>query len=237
MISTVVILASSFLTCLGSRNDLEAEHADVNTTGGGEIYQDAASGGIAVKLFQNDYIVWHFNITCASAMLVLDVIYSNHGFSDEIELQLSETIMIGSFRTEAVPRGGESWNVFRNSGIVGNPVSLLADQHALKLVVRSADEDGVEIDKVIQQLKSFCIPPDDTITRRDIIGWTIGSASVLVAAIGIIIATYQCCKRRNGVEHTSSRQDIIAAYRRCKRRSGVEHTSSRQEKAKLTRSL
>ena len=209
MISIVVILASSFLTCLGSRNDLEAEHADIYTTGGGEIYQDAASGDIAVKLFQNDHIVWHFNITCASDLLVLDVIYSNHGFSDEIELQLSETIMIGSFRTEAVHRGGESWNVFRSSGVVGNPVSLLADQHALKLVVRSADEDGVEIDKVIQQLKSFCIPPDidDTITIRDIIGWTIGSASVLVAVIGIIIATYRRCKRRNGVEHTSSRQE------------------------------
>ena len=205
MISIVVILAGSFLTCLGSHIDLEAEHADINTTGGGEIYQDAASGDTAVKLFQNDYLVWHFNITCASDLLVQDVIYSNHGFSDEIELQLSETIMIGSFRTEAVPRGGESWNVFRSSGVVGNPVSLLADQHALKLVVRSADEDGVEIDKVIQQLKSFCIPPDDAITRRDIIGWTIGSASVLVAVIGIIIATYRRCKRRNGVEYTSSR--------------------------------
>ena len=112
---------------------------------------------------------------------------------------------------------------------MGNPVSLLADQHALKLVVRSADEDGVEIDKVIQELKSFCIPPDDTITItiRDIIGWTIGSASVLVAVIGVIIATYQCCKRRNGVQHTI----------RCIRINGVEHTSSRQEKVKLTRSL
>ena len=215
MISIVVILACSLLTCLGSRHDLEAEHADINTTGDGEIYQDAASGRVAVKLFRNDYIVWHFNTTCASDLLVQGVIYSNDGFSDEIELQLSETIIIGSFRTEAVSRGGESWNVFKNSGVVGNPVSLLADQHALKLVVRSADEDGVEIDKVIQQLKSFCIPQDDTITRRDIISWTITSVGVLVAVIGIIIG-------------------II--YRRRKRRNGVEHTNSRQETASLTRS-
>ena len=67
-------------------------------------------------------------------MQVSDVRYSNDGFSDTIELVLDGTT-IGSFRTEAVSHEGESWNVFKSSGAVGDPVSLLTDKHTLNLVV------------------------------------------------------------------------------------------------------
>lgn len=158
MIPIVVLLACA-LTCFGVRHDLEAEHADaINTTGIGENYREAASGGIAVNLLQNDYLEWYLNVTRSCNVEVLDVRYSNDGFSDTIELVLNETT-IGSFRTEAVSREGGLWNVFKSSGTVGNPVSLLADQYTLKLFVRSADEDGVEIDKVTLQLNTSCIPP------------------------------------------------------------------------------
>ena len=201
-----VVLACA-LTCLGARFDLEAEQADIHTTRGSKIYRTAASGGIAVKLFQTDYVVWPLNITCAS-LLVQNVRYSSHSLSDEIELQLNGTT-IGSFRTEAVPQGGESWNVFKNSGVVGKPVSLLADQHALKVVVGSADEDGVEIDKVTL---NTCISADDesqTITIKDIIGWIIGATGVSVAVIFGIIG-YRCRKKRSDAnssrETTSSKE-------------------------------
>ena len=201
-----VVLACAF-TCLGARHDLEAEHADIYTTRGSKIYRTAASGGIAVKLFQTDYVVWPLNITCAS-LLVQNVRYSSYSLSDEIELQLNGTT-IGSFRTEAVPQGGESWNVFKNSGVVGKPVSLLADQHALKVVVGSADEDGVEIDKVTL---NTCISADDesqTITIKDIIGWIIGATGVSVAVIFGIIG-YRCRKKRSDAnssrETTSSKE-------------------------------
>ena len=203
-----VVLACA-LNCLGARHDFEAEHADIHTTRGSKVYRTAASGGIAVQLFQTDYVVWPLNITCGS-LLVQNVRYSSHSLSDEIELQLNGTT-IGSFRTEAVPQGGESWNVFKNSGVVGKPVSLLDDQHALKVVVGSADEEGVEIDKVT--LIAFCISADDesqTITKKDIIGWTIGATGVSVAVIFGIIG-YRCRKKRsnaNSSRETTSSQEI-----------------------------
>ena len=157
MISIVVILIlACALTCFGVRHDLEAEHANIiNTTGTGENYRDAASGGIAVNLLQNDYLEWYLTVTRPCNVEVLAVRYSNDGFSDTIQLVLNGTT-IGSFITEAVSHEGELWNVFKSSDTVGNPVSLLADQYTLKLFVRSADEDGVEID---MQVNTSCIPP------------------------------------------------------------------------------
>lgn len=212
MILVPAVVLACALTCLAARHDLEAEHADIHTTRGIKIYRTAASGGIAVQLFQTDYVVWPLNITCASDLLVQSVRYSSHSLSDEIGLQLNGTT-IGSFRTEAVPQGGELWNVFKNSGVVGKPVSLLAVQYALKVVVVSADEDGVEIDKVT--LNTFCISANDesqTITIKDIIGWTIGATGVSVAVIfGITgIIGYRCCKKRSNAnssrETTSSKE-------------------------------
>jgi len=84
----------------------------------------------------------------------MDVWYSNDGLSDAIELLLDE-VPVGSFKTLAVSDEGRMWNVFRSSGTVGKPVSLSAGQHTLKLIVRTADKLGVEIDKVT--LKSSCI--------------------------------------------------------------------------------
>ena len=160
MISIVVILIlACALTCFGVRHDLEAEHANIiNTTGTGENYREAASGGITVNLLQNDYLKWYLTVTRPCNVEVLAVRYSNDGFSDTIQLVLNGTT-IGSFITEAVSHEGELWNVFKSSDTVGNPVSLLADQYTLKLFVRSADEDGVEIDKVTLQLNTSCIPP------------------------------------------------------------------------------
>ena len=219
MIPIVIILACA-LTCFGVRHDLEAEHADIiNTTGTGENYREAASGGIAVNLLQNDYLQWYLNVTRSCNVEVLSVQYSNDGFSDTVDLVLNGTT-IGSFRTEAVSREGEWWNVFKSSGTIGNPLSLFADEYTLKLVVRSADEDGVDIDKVILQLNSSCIPvsvnvPPDvdsptTLTGTsagttpanviDIVGVAVGVSGTLVTLIAAIltgIGIYLKCKKMN----------------------------------------
>jgi len=84
----------------------------------------------------------------------MDVRYSNVGLSDTIELLLDE-VPIG-FKTLAMSDEGRMWNVFRNSRTIGNLVSLSAGQHTLKLIVRTDDKPGVEIDKVT--LNSSCIP-------------------------------------------------------------------------------
>ena len=216
MIPVVIILACA-LTCFGVRHDLEAEHADIiNTTGTGENYREAASGGIAVNLLWNDYLQWYLNVTRSCDFKVLSVQYSNDGFSDTVDLVLNGTT-IGSFRTEAVSREGEWWNVFKSSGTVGNPMSLFADEYTLKLIVRSADEDGVDIDKVILQLNSSCIPvsvnvpPDDSPTT--LAGTSAGTTpanvietvevavgisgtlvGLIVAIIGVIGIYFKCRK-------------------------------------------
>ena len=151
MVPVLVILAFS-PTCYGTVFSIEAEQASIYK--GKEMFRSAASGGITVNLVEGDYIEWTLATSSKCNVTIVDVRYSNDGLSDTIELLLGE-VPIGSFRTLEVSNEGKIWNVFRSSGIVGEPISLSAGQHTLMLIMRRADKLGVEIDKVT--LNSSCM--------------------------------------------------------------------------------
>ena len=149
-IKVFVILACS-LTCLGIRYNLEAERS-IST--GTIMSRTSASGDKTVYLLDDDYLMFYLHANSSCNVAVHDVRYSNDGESDTIELLLNRT-KIGSFRTRAASRWGRLWNVFEDSGVVGNPVFLSAGQnYSLKLVARRADRYGVEIDQI--SLDSSC---------------------------------------------------------------------------------
>ena len=139
-------------TCYGAVFSIEAEQASIYK--GKEMFRSEASGGITVNLLEGGYIEWTLATSSKCDVAVMDVRYSNDGLSDTIELLLGE-VPIGSFRTLEVSNEGKIWNVFRSSGTIGKPVSLSVGQRTLKLIVRTADKLGVEIDKVT--LNSSCI--------------------------------------------------------------------------------
>ena len=132
---------------------LEAENGQSDSSGT-QMYRSTASGGLAVNLRQNGYLVWRFVTSTSCDIVILAVYYSNDGRSDRIEILVDESIT-GQFTTIGVSQGGHQWNVFRSSGIVGNPVTLSAGQHTLKLIVKMADAVGVEIDSVT--LRGPCV--------------------------------------------------------------------------------
>ena len=73
--------------------------------------------------------------------------YSNDGQRDLLRIYL-DNHLIGEFTTLANSGGGNLWNVFRSSGIVGTPQIIVPGEHKLTIVVSSTDERGVELDKV-----------------------------------------------------------------------------------------
>jgi len=210
--------------------NLEAENSDSGSSGK-LIFRSAASGGYAINLRQDDYIIWHFNTITSCEVVISGVYYSNDGGPDTIELQVDDS-SIGYITTRAVSQEGSQWNVFRSSGTVGNPVTLSEGQHALKLTVTTADGFGVDIDKVT--LSGPCIvgssptqtsdsstdtplPPtiaptnDDTIESTGngsdgaeiaIDGIAIGVVGLVIGAIGVIIPAYMCYKKHCKSTHT-----------------------------------
>ena len=151
VIKVFVILACS-LTCLGIRYNLEAE-GSIST--GTKMSRTRASGDKTVYLLHNDYLMFYLraNSTFSCNVVVYNVRYSNDGESDTVELLLNQT-KIGSFRTRAASRGGHLWNVFEDTGVVGNPVLLSAGQNYSLKLVAIADRYGVEIDQI--SLDSSC---------------------------------------------------------------------------------
>ena len=149
VIQVFMILACS-LTCLGIRYNLEAE-GSIST--GTIMSRTRASGDKTVYLLHNDYLMFYLRANSSCNVVVYNVRYSNDGESDTVELLLNQT-KIGSFRTRAASRRGHLWNVFKNTGVVGNPVLLLAGQNYSLKFVATADQYGVEIDRI--SLDSSC---------------------------------------------------------------------------------
>ena len=168
--------------------DFEAEHAALST--GTETFRSAASGGIAVNLQPNDYLMWSFPTNSSCDVSVTTVRYSNDGDSDVVELKLDEFI-VGRFTAVGFPQGGDRWNVFDNTNVIGDPVTLPSGQHTLKLLVVTGDTQGVEIDLVT--LSGSCVqvgsvPPTQELIEESITGSTDGNSGPIAGVIvGLVI--------------------------------------------------
>ena len=210
-------------TCYGCRVDIEAEHGV--STNGVEMYRSKASNGITVLIQQGENITFEFKVGPNTCQLTIDDIrYSNDGISDTLLLHLNTTT-IGQFTSTAVRRY-EPGTIFRRSSQVGNPVQAFQGTNELRILAKTTDEYGVELDKISLQFNcsntTIAVSANDvcpqsvvivrsidttgnkkTLTDVDII--TIASTVVMfvLGLIGIVVSIasvgYKCYKKRRQI--------------------------------------
>ena len=78
-INTIVLISLNIAWALDLQ--LEAVHGQSDSSGT-QTYQSTASGGLAVNLRQNGYLVWRFVTSTSCDIVTLAVCYSNDGYSD-----------------------------------------------------------------------------------------------------------------------------------------------------------
>ena len=124
--------------------DIEGEYG----TGGEHRSRSHASGRRTEYVRQGQSISFYLEVIPRMCQLtVVDVQYSNNGLSDLIILYLNTTV-IGQF-TSGILDSRDGWNIFQNSGQVGNPIKINKGTYKLQiLIAKSDDEYGIEIDKV-----------------------------------------------------------------------------------------
>ena len=136
-------------SCYSCRVDIEAENGD--SEGGIQMYRSNASKRITVSVTQGENITFEIKVALGICQLTVDnVQYSNDGLSDVIVLYLNMTI-VGQFSSEAGSNGGYLWNIMRRSGQVGNPVQVFQGTNELRILAKSTDKYGVELDKISLQ--------------------------------------------------------------------------------------
>ena len=136
-------------SCYSCRVDIEAENGD--SKGGVQMQRSRASNRITVLVTQGENITFELQVAPSMCQITVDnVQYSNDGLSDMIFLYLNMTI-IGQFSSEAASGNGDLWNVMRRSGQVGNPVQVYQGISELRIVAKTTDEFGVELDKISLQ--------------------------------------------------------------------------------------
>ncbi len=201
--------------------------AEGGSTTGTQMYRSAASGGISVLLHKDDYVRYSFVTSSENVMSVQNVVYSNDGIGDQIRVSLNATHIVGSFTSRARTGNGGLWNVFLNSGPVGTETSISPGEHEITLEVASADEYGVELDRITlsftgsEECPKFkvtsnnsVISPDnensssggDEFSAEAIIGVTVTIAGVLIGVPSCILAIhgmYNCIVKQRPYQEES----------------------------------
>ena len=135
--------------------DLEAERG-ANYPTGAQRSRSNASNEATVLLHQGQSVTLHFSVFSACSVSVTNVAYTNDGESDTISVTIDET-SVGSFQTFGHSNFGHNWNVVRNSGGVGDSVSITSGSHTVRVTATTTDQFGVEIDKVSLSFNDGCI--------------------------------------------------------------------------------
>lgn len=152
-----ILIVLLFVCAASVPLELEAERGDFHGTGVVKP-RSAASNLHTVMLQQGGYITLQLIKTTTSCTLTLqNVAYTNDGASDTVTLTLNGTTM-GSFRTLAATNYGHLWNVVRNSGTIGQPIHIASGAHTMRVTATSADNHGVEIDRVDLNFNQQCHP-------------------------------------------------------------------------------
>ncbi|KAK3596438.1 hypothetical protein CHS0354_033401 [Potamilus streckersoni] len=107
-----------------------------------------ASGQSTLKMNKGQTSSIEFCLTKHSEIEVHNVWYSNDGKSDLITVTVDNK-MLGQVLSEPLSKGGEGWNIFRQSGPLNYIVYLSEGRHQLSFYVENGDEYGVEIDKIV----------------------------------------------------------------------------------------
>ena len=194
--------------------------SEFGTSTGTSKYRDNASNGITVSLLQGQYVENTFITTQNCILMIANVAYSNDGIGDYITASVDGNV-IGNFHTRALTGDGDLWNVIRHTGPIGNETQIAAGEHAIRLLAASADNHGVELDKITVTLLCGTDTNSDTecpttevevtdtgqgapddgsddsgggLSTGAIIGIIFGTIGVVIAVPGCIVATWTICK-------------------------------------------
>ena len=129
--------------------------AELAITHGGTVMHRSAASNLQLVYFTNvgQWIKWTFSTTSLASVTISNVLYTNDGGIDILDVSLDENI-IGQFSTRGRSGGGHLWNVILQSGRVGNAVSITKGLHKVKVEVQSTDRYGVEIDQIILEFNT-----------------------------------------------------------------------------------
>ena len=154
-----------------------------------QMARSTASDGMTVLIRLGDELHHTMEIKSNCSVSVGNVRYSTDGpFTDTVNISLANT-EVGYFNSTSRKGEGHLWNVFKDSGPVGQHLMLQSGSYDLVLFL-SVDDLGVEIDKTSLNFNCDGNPGEiESIdpTTTDTTGTTDGSLSV-GAIIGIVAA-------------------------------------------------
>lgn len=111
-------------------------------------WRSGASGVSSLHMFEGDTINITLCLSETTEIVIDELVYSNDGESDIININIDD-IYFPWFKTEETDGGwGKYWNIFKSSGILGEPVILNKGSHTIGVTIESADYYGVEFDVI-----------------------------------------------------------------------------------------
>ena len=161
-----------------------------------QMMRSAASDGLTVLLRLGDKLHHSVKIKSNCSISVGNCRYSTGGLLlDTINISLANT-NVGSFNTISQEGDGHLWNVFKDSGPVGQHLHLSSGHYDLVLFL-SVDNLGVEIDKTTLNFNCDADPGlietnhngttmETTTSVGEIVGIVSAVATVVIAAISVL---------------------------------------------------
>ncbi|XP_052779640.1 mucin-2-like [Mya arenaria] len=109
-------------------------------------WRSGSSNLASLHMFKGDIIVVNLCLPEATSVTINDLIYSNDGESDRLEVFLDDA-NVGIVNTEANSGGlGTFWDIFKSSGQVAVSQDLFPGKHTVAISVTEGDCYGSEFD-------------------------------------------------------------------------------------------
>ena len=167
-----------------------------------QMMRSAASDGLTVLLRLGDKLYHSMEIKSNCSISVGNCRYSTDGpRPDTVNISLANTD-VGSFNTISQKGDGHLWNVFKDSGPVGQHLHLSSGNYDLILFL-SVDNLGVEIDKTTLNFNCDADPglietnhngttmettTTDLLSVGEIVGIVTAAATIVGTIGGVVIA-------------------------------------------------
>lgn len=189
------------MNCFVTKHDFEAERGDCSGSCD-QRQRSAASNGLTVLMHKGDQLRHSLEIDSACSIGIENVRYSTDGPNhDTINISLAHTYL-GFFNSISQEGDGYLWNVFKNSGPVGQNIQLLSGRYVLILIV-SADDFGIEVDKTTLNFNCDRDPGEVETGNSPSVVVVVSIITSIVVAIATVVSTavsvYLCVfrKKRN----------------------------------------
>ncbi|KAL3832619.1 hypothetical protein ACJMK2_024249 [Sinanodonta woodiana] len=126
---------------------IEAENARY-FEGKQAIPRSEASGNATIKLFSGQNVSFDFCLMTQTDVAVEVVWYSNDSATVLVTVSIDH-IKLPKLVKEPLKKDGQDWIDFKSNEPLGSIVYLLSGRHRLNLYVDKANDNGVELDKIV----------------------------------------------------------------------------------------